>query len=331
MVLIKSITICPKNITITKGKWYYGAYAKICPTNATCKCLTWYSSNSNIASVNEHRHICGVSEGMAVIYATTQDGSGAVDFCHVTVIAPVMVGSVTVTPTNKVANVGDTFILSATVCPSNADDKRIRWTSCDNNIAEVDYLSGQVTTKTAGTVNIYANTVDGSAITGYCSVTVQNVPVESITINPITKTTVIDAIFSLTATVSPSNATDKRVLWNSSDSTIATVDSTGTVTAKNPGTVTIQARAKDRVGVSASCTITINDLSDINSDSWEEMGFMYGIHDSFNVNHDLPPISYQNWIARGRQKAIYISDKSILPIVGHAMLLIRSVYLTLTL
>ena len=175
MICINSITICPGNVTITKGKWYYGAYAEICPTNATCKCLTWHSSNSNIASVNENGYICGVSEGAAVIYATAQDGSGAVGFCNVTVAAPIMVSSITVNPAVKTANVGDTFGLSATVCPNDAEDKRIRWTSCDCNIAEVDYLTGCVTAKKSGTTCICANAIDGSGVSGCCEVTC-NIP-----------------------------------------------------------------------------------------------------------------------------------------------------------
>ena len=175
MTYINSITICPQNVTIKKGKWYYNTYAEICPTNATCKCLVWHSSNSNVASVNEDGDICGVSEGVAVVYATAQDGSGAVGFCTVTVVAPVMVESVTVIPSQKTVTVGDTFGLSATVCPQNAEDKRIRWTSCDCNIANVDYLTGCVTAKSAGTTYIYANAVDGSGVQGCCEVTC-NVP-----------------------------------------------------------------------------------------------------------------------------------------------------------
>ena len=71
MININSTTACPESITITKGKWYYGANAEVCSTDATNSCVTWHSSNSNIASVNELGHICGVSEGAAVIYGRT--------------------------------------------------------------------------------------------------------------------------------------------------------------------------------------------------------------------------------------------------------------------
>ena len=170
MICINSITICPENITITKGKWYHGAYANICPTNATCQCVTWHSSNSDVASVNQNGYIFGVTEGTAVIYATAQDGSGAVGFCTVTVASPVKVSAITVTPSTKTVNVGDSFGLSATVCPTNADDKRIRWTSCDCSIADVDYLTGCVTAKSVGTTCICANAIDGSGVQGYCEV-----------------------------------------------------------------------------------------------------------------------------------------------------------------
>lgn len=172
MIYVNSITIYPSNVTLTKGKWYYGAYAEICPLDATCKCVTWHSSNPEVASVNEYGYICGVSAGAAVIYATAQDGSGAVGFCNVTVNAPIMVNSVVVTPETKTANVGEKFGLSATVYPANAEDRRIRWTSCDYSVADVDDVTGCVTAKSPGTTCICANAIDGSGVYGCCEVTV---------------------------------------------------------------------------------------------------------------------------------------------------------------
>lgn len=172
MTFINSITIYPQNITVKKGKWYYGACAEICPIDASCQCITWHSSNSNIASINQNGYICGVSEGSAVIYAVAQDGSGTVGFCNVTVVAPIKVSSVVITPSTKTVNIGDTFVLSATICPDDAEDKRIRWTSNDCNIAEVDYITGMVTAKSVGTTYICANAIDGSGVRGCCTITV---------------------------------------------------------------------------------------------------------------------------------------------------------------
>ena len=330
MILINSITICPENITVKEGNWCYDAYTEIWPTNATCKCVTWHSSNPSIASVNENGHICGVSEGVAVIYATSQDGGGAVGFCNVTVEKRIMVNSVSVTTSTKTVNVGDTFILSAIVCPSEADDKRLRWTSSNNNIAEVGYVSGRVTTKSEGTTYIYANAIDGSGVSGCCMVTVKSVPVTSVTVNPSSKIMAVGSATTLTATVLPSNATNKAILWSSSDENIATVNpNSGYVLAKNPGTTNIRAFSQDGSGQYMNCTITVNDLPDIDDDSWEEMGFKYdgSQRDFIRLNQDLPPYSYEQWILNGRQKALYIVDQTGWAGVinaGHARLLIRS-------
>ena len=63
---------------------------------------------------------------------------------------------------------------------------------------------------------------------------------------------------TLTATVTPENATNKAVTWKSSDDTIATVDNNGKVTAVKEGTATITATAADGSGVYATCTVTVN-------------------------------------------------------------------------
>ena len=117
MINVNTISLCPNNIVITKGDWYYEICAIICPTDATCKCLTWNSSNSNVATVNEYGYIYAISEGTSTIYASAQDGSGVTGSCNVTVVAPIYVNSISITPSVKTANVGDSFNLSATVCP----------------------------------------------------------------------------------------------------------------------------------------------------------------------------------------------------------------------
>lgn len=176
MKCIDSITITPENVTVTKGTWCYDVTAKISPSDATCTCLTWVSYNPDVASVNQYGHICGISEGRAIISAIAQDGCGATDFCIVTVVPPVMVSSITVTPEAKTLNVGETFKPTATVSPSNATEQRVRWCSADCNIAEVNSYTGRVTAIAEGTTQIYATAVDGSGVRAACEVIV-NIPI----------------------------------------------------------------------------------------------------------------------------------------------------------
>ena len=83
------------------------------------------------------------------------------------------------------------------------------------------------------------------------------VPVKSITLNKSTATLTEGKKVTLTATVKPASATEKDLVWTSSDKSVATVSRTGVVTAKKPGTVTITATAADGSGVKTSCKVTV--------------------------------------------------------------------------
>ena len=162
MSYVNSVTVYPSSATITKGKWYYGAYASISSDCPECAEVEWYSNSPSIASVNKTTgYIYGVSTGKTRIYAEATDGSGKKDYITVTVTPPISVTGVSVCPTNLTMNVGDTDYLYETVYPSNATNQTVTWCSSDESVAEVNTYSGKVTAKKAGIVTITACTVDG--------------------------------------------------------------------------------------------------------------------------------------------------------------------------
>ena len=83
------------------------------------------------------------------------------------------------------------------------------------------------------------------------------VPVSQITLNKAETSISVGNSETLTATVAPENAANKRVTWTSSNENVATVDANGTVTAVKAGTATITATAADGSGKSATCTVTV--------------------------------------------------------------------------
>ncbi|MBQ3330704.1 MAG: Ig-like domain-containing protein, partial [Ruminococcus sp.] len=115
--------------------------------------------------------------------------------------------------------------------------------------------SGVVTGKSAGTVKITAASSNGK--TAYCTVTVKSaaVAVTAVSVSPSTATVEVGKTVALTATVSPSNATDKTVTWSSANSAVASVSSSGVVTGKSAGTVKITAASSN--GKTAYCTVTV--------------------------------------------------------------------------
>ena len=147
---------------------------------------------------------------------------------------------------------GKSETLTATVTPSNATNKSVTWTSSDTKVATVS--NGKVTAVKAGTATITAKTSNGKTAT--CTVTVKKKTVSAtgISLNKTKLSLVKGSSATLTATITPSNATDKSVTWTSSNTSIATV-SKGKVTAVKAGTATITAKTSN--GKTATCTVTV--------------------------------------------------------------------------
>ena len=159
-------------------------------------------------------------------------------------------------PANGLAK-GKTVTLKATITPTNAANQEVTWSSSNTKIATVN-ASGKVTAVAPGSATITATATDGSNVKGTANIMVPT-PVTKITLSGAPANGLIKGkTVTLKATVTPTNATNKAVTWSSSDTKIATVSTSGKVTAKSPGTVTIKATAKDGSGKSASVTITVH-------------------------------------------------------------------------
>ncbi len=146
---------------------------------------------------------------------------------------------------------GSKATLYLSVAPSNFTDE-VTWKSTDTNIATIED-TGIVTAKAIGTATVKVTVGDISAS---CKITVTQ-PVTSISLNKTSLSLEAWDTEKLTASVSPSTAENKAVLWSTSDAGIASVDDTGLVTAHTKGTATITVTAQDGSGVSRSCTVTV--------------------------------------------------------------------------
>ena len=171
--------------------------------------------------------------------------------------ANVPVDRVALSPSTLNLKEDETGTLTATVEPSNATNKNVTWESSNTSVATVD-ATGKVTAVSAGTANITVTAQGDSTKSASCTVTVTaaTVPVTGVSLNKDSLALGVGDSETLTATVKPEDATNQAVTWTSSNSTVATVDQNGVVTAVAPGTATITVTTADG-GFTATCAVTV--------------------------------------------------------------------------
>ena len=252
---VTGVSVNPNNVSMSESGGGT-LIATVSPSNATNQNVTWSSSNTSVATVNSSGVVSGVAPGLVAITVTTQDG-GFTATANITVQADnIPVRGVAVSPSSGTITVGNTIRILGSVIPSDATNKNVTWTSSNNSVATVD-ASGLVTGISPGTANIIITTQDGGWSTD-ATITVQaaTIPVSGVSVSPTSASITEGSTRSLTAAVSPTNATNRNVTWSSSNNGVATVSASGVVTGVSAGTATITATTQDG-GFTATSTITV--------------------------------------------------------------------------
>ena len=256
-VPVSSVVVAPTSATIGVGG-KVDLTATVSPDNATDKSIKWSSDDEDVATVSSSGVVTGVAEGEVDIWATSNADGTKKAKCTVTVETATPVTGVTLNVTSKAMKVGEDLQLTATVAPADATNKNVSWESSDNTVATVT-SAGLVTAAKAGSATITVTTEDGS-FTATCSLTITNVDVTGVTLDKTSATIYVGAIgntVQLTPTIAPANATITTVTWSSDDEGVATVSSTGLVTAVAVGTATITVTTTDG-SFTATCDVTVD-------------------------------------------------------------------------
>ncbi len=175
---------------------------------------------------------------------------------HVLVVQPVT--KVTLSLGEKQLFIGETTQLTAAFTPEDATLQHAVFSSRNEEIATVD-SNGLVTALKKGTVTLDAKAGDGSGKKASIRLTVRQQP-ESITLSETSVVINVGKTKRLTAKVLPTATNDKSVTWSSSDESVATVTSNGTIKPVAPGTCTITCASKDLPQVSATVTVEVHQL-----------------------------------------------------------------------
>lgn len=164
------LSIDKRSATINPGSTQQLS-ALISLRSATGKAVSWKSTNETIATVDENGLVTAVAPGQTNIEANV-DGIDYTAVCTIDVTAPVT--GISLNISEKSIGTGKTFLLTATVAPENASNKKVTWSSDNETIASVDE-TGLVTAVALGKCTVTATTEDGS-FTATCDITVKEIP-----------------------------------------------------------------------------------------------------------------------------------------------------------
>ena len=214
--------------------------------------VTWKSRNEDVAKVDNNGNVTGIGKGVVEIIAQNPGGT----------IQAVCTVTVKINPTGIRLNYSKLVLdknssnipkLEATILPDTTYvNDSIVWDSSNKNVVTVE--NGKLTLIGNGEAKITVSTENG--LTATCDVTVQT-SIISIAVSSTSKKMEVNQTAQLTATVTPTDATEK-VQWISSNTDVATVNDTGLVTAKASGTVTI--KVKNANGTkSVTCVVDVID------------------------------------------------------------------------
>ena len=249
---VQNVIVTKQKVTLTIGR-KYTITAIVSPSTAPDKSLTYESSNPSIASVDSSGNVKANNVGTTTITVTSNNGKETK--CIITVVEKnVPVVSIKLDKNDVTLGIGESITLKLTVTPSNTTDHNYKWTSSDASVASVD-SKGKVTAKKAGSTLITVITENKKI--AICDITVKaktnnTIKATGIKLNIASKKITKNDTFKLMATITPSNTTNKKITWKSSNTKVASVDSTGKVTGIGAGTANITATID---GKTATCKV----------------------------------------------------------------------------
>ena len=293
-VTVAYVTLDKTTAFVKKGKTLT-LTPTVYPTTLADQSVTWTSSDTKIATVSSAGKVKGVKVGTATITCTS-NATGLSASCTLTV------GAVTLSKTTAAIEKGKTVKLKANVYPSALEDKSVTWKSSNTKIATVS-STGKVKGVKVGTATITC-TSNATGLSATCKVTVGKVVIGVSEVTIKKSRTVL-----LEATVYPTTLADQSVTWESSDTKVATVSSTGKVKGVKAGTATITCTSV-ATGLSSTCTITVLAVSESRSIEGDD-DEATGIDEVENASAEVQP--YDVYDLSGRKVAHQVTTLEGLP------------------
>lgn len=243
-----SILLDQTSAVIEKGD-FIQLHATVVPQDGFEPSVTWSSSNTSVATVDEWGIVTAVATGTATITAQAGNTSAT---CSVRVVQH----TVTLDMSSVSIPLFSTVQLHATVTPDDEYAPSVEWSSSRPGVATVT-SSGLVKGYMTGTATITAKAGQSTAT---CVVTVTPILATDLVLNAYQEEMNLGQIFTLVATVYPGDASNKNVSWFIPENDVVSCSLSGNeciIIAEKPGNVTITATTTDGTDISKSCVVTV--------------------------------------------------------------------------
>ena len=249
---VTQVILNTTDITVRQGQVFW-LNATCLPENADNKIISWESRDESVCTVESDGKVTAVGAGRTSIIATNVD-TGLTAYCVVTVTQPVT--GISLNSDYQELWVGAKYAIIPVVEPYDAENKNVTYLSSDPSVATVDE-NGVVTALKGGSCIIEVTT-EVNKLTAACTIVVKEY-VSSITLSETDKFMNVGSTGTLVASVGTDTATNKNIVWSSSNYDICYVDGNGNLSANSVGNAVITATAADGSGVSASCIVKVVD------------------------------------------------------------------------
>jgi len=221
-----------------------------------------YSINGG-ASWQDSATFTGLGAGSYAIMARDAQNKSNTASSSATISQPGLKGTYSANKIPSKATTVSAIVIAPPTAPRGYRLLSVQYSTGNAAVATVDN-NGNLTFLKGGKVKLTVTVVlqkigkSSTKTVKYTRIVTVNQPVTSITLNQTTATIQVRKTVKFTASITPSSATNKGVVWKSSNTRIATVSSSGVVTGKAKGTATITCMARDGSKAFATGTITVN-------------------------------------------------------------------------
>ncbi|MBE5950060.1 MAG: hypothetical protein E7260_00550 [Lachnospiraceae bacterium] len=293
----ETIKLSETNVTAKLSAKTYQLYATLTPANTTNTKLIWSTTDGKIATVDQNGKVTFKASGKVTIVVQSEDNPALIAYCNFEILKAVT--NVRLDEDSLEMYSGESHRLTYLVTPANASNLAVTWVSFNPSVVAVD-STGMLTAKSPGTTQIMIMTQDGSYY-DICTVVVKQKAV-SVKMNYTEITMNAGEYFDMEVTVAPATSTEKSLTWQSLNSKVVTVSSTGRITARAEGTAVVLVKTES--GVTSYCTVTV--LQPVISMELDPSDITIDVGDTFTIEPVFKPDNATN-----REVTWESSDESI--------------------